>query len=229
VSPDLTRANNRGVNGLSVGVAEGPPELHEAYLALVKFIATDVLHEDVLFEANPFVRFYVPGPTLDGYRSADNLALSHHSDTLFGDAFEQINCWVPVCECGGTNALQCAPFNASIDLLQEFAGAIEYDMDRFVTGRDEFFRRLCSDLAFRERVVASCSPINMECGELLVFDARTIHGTLDNQENRTRVSIDFRLLPMSAYWTNRLTTTARPPMTRRLRGHYWDSRRASEL
>jgi hypothetical protein len=230
VSPEHRRTDERSLNALSVRLRAAPRGMLEAYLRLIRYLAHEVLQLDVLFEANPFVRFYFPGPALDGYRFSPDLALSYHSDTLFGDAFEQINCWLPLGRSCNTSTLQCASFPSSIEMLTRFADEINFDSLRFVAGRDLFFRHLCNDPSFRADVMASCSPMNMDYGEVLVFDARTIHGTLDNCEDQTRISIDFRLLPVSAYWDNRAQRigTSRG-VAHRLRGQYWDSRRAFDL
>lgn len=39
----------------------------------------------------------------------------------------------------------------------------------------------------------------MDYGEVILFDPRLIHGTSENHENETRVSLDFRILPLESY------------------------------
>ncbi len=47
---------------------------------------------------------------------------------------------------------------------------------------------------------ADFSSVPMDYGQLLVFDGANLrHGNHDNQTGVTRVSLDFRVLPMSAY------------------------------
>jgi ectoine hydroxylase-related dioxygenase (phytanoyl-CoA dioxygenase family) len=178
------------------------------------------------------LRFYFPGFTLDGYRSPDGLALSHHCDIMFGDPFEEINCWMPLGRCKATNSLQLHSqgLSHSVSLLRKFAETIDFDFSRFWESRDLFFLYLCSNTEFRSEVLASCRPMEMHYGEVLLFDPRLIHGTLDNEENETRVSIDFRLLPLSAYWAERARGPRHPRGgSRRLRGHYWHALSAFEL
>ena len=53
---------------LSARIAGSPAELGEAYRELIAFIARDVLGFDVVFEAQPVLRFHPPGPMMDRYR-----------------------------------------------------------------------------------------------------------------------------------------------------------------
>lgn len=42
-------------------------------------------------------------------------------------------------------------------------------------------------------------PSNMRFGEMLLFDSGLMHGNKINEENKTRLSFDFRLIPFSKY------------------------------
>ena len=43
------------------------------------------------------------------------------------------------------------------------------------------------------------APVNMSFGEMLLFDSGLTHGNKINQENKTRLSFDFRVIPFSKY------------------------------
>jgi hypothetical protein len=217
------------LNRISSRVSASCPKLVEAYQQLVRYLAQDVVGEDVLFEANPYLRFYFPGFTLDGYRSADGRAVSYHSDTLFGDSFDQINCWVPFGRAAGCSALQCGALESSIGVLWRHAKELDFDYGRYTESRDLFFKRLCDDPVRLAEVESHMSPVDVDYGEVLLFDPRLVHGTLDNTTDETRVSIDFRLLPLSAYWRSQLSRRPLPRIARRLRGHYWHKQSAFEL
>jgi hypothetical protein len=217
------------LNRISARVSVSSPKLVEAYQQLVRYLARDVLCEDVLFEANPYLRFYFPGFTLDGYRSADGRAVSYHSDTLFGDSFDQINCWVPFGRAAGCNALQCSSLESSTRVLLRHAMELDYQYARYTESRNLFFKRLCDDPVRLAEVERHMSPVEVDYGEVLLFDPRLVHGTLDNTTDETRVSIDFRLLPLSAYWRSKLSRRPLPRIAQRLRGHYWHEQSAFEL
>ena len=200
------------------------PSVREAYLRLVRFLARDVLRFDVVFEANPFLRFHVPAPMPLRYRGNDGRLLAHHNDILVGDSYDQINCWLPLTRCRGTAAFHMSTLERSQSLLLRFAADRGLDATTFVGSRALFYERLAMDRAFRDEVVASCLPIEIDYGEVVVFDSRVLHATTENTEDLTRISIDFRLAPVPAY-ERRATAGGTAP----LKGAFYDERTAFEI
>ena len=45
-------------------------------------------------------------------------------------------------------------------------------------------------------------PINMNYGDLLIFNSELMHGNKINKENYTRISMDFRVIPKNLYKSN---------------------------
>tara|TARA_B110000003_G_scaffold120964_1_gene123386 strand:+ start:310 stop:1026 length:717 start_codon:yes stop_codon:yes gene_type:complete len=43
------------------------------------------------------------------------------------------------------------------------------------------------------------SPVNIPFGKMLIFDSGLMHGNKINTENKTRISFDFRVIPLSKY------------------------------
>lgn len=211
------------------------PELARSYHALVRHLAREELGFDVVFEANPPLRTYFPGPLLDRYRSREGKLLSYHSDLLVSDYFESINCWLPLSRSEGTNALQCAPMEVSVRILTRMAEHVGMDEVAFAYGRNAFFELIYADQALQDLVVSSCVPLPARYGEVLMFDPRLVHGTADNLEDATRISIDFRLLPLTAYeqtWA-RIDANLESPRDFQgnllRRGDFYDARTAFEL
>jgi hypothetical protein len=46
------------------------------------------------------------------------------------------------------------------------------------------------------------SPVNIDIGKFLIFDSGLKHGNVINDENQTRISFDFRVIPKSIYKTS---------------------------
>jgi phytanoyl-CoA dioxygenase PhyH len=178
---------------------QSEPALRDAYHALVGWLARHVLKFDVVFEANPPIRFHWPIPMPDRFRSPDGTLLCHHSDIMGGDPLEQVNGWLPLTDCRSTNALQYVPFSRSLELLRRFAATLSFDFDELAQSRTRFYEELCADPGFRDDLLASSMPLEIDYGTVAIFDARVIHGTAENNELTTRVSIDFRLLPVHVY------------------------------
>jgi hypothetical protein len=184
---------------LSTNLTGTIPSLSRAYRDLVKHVAREVLGFDVVFEANPPMRFHFPVPMPNQFRSKDGILMAQHSDTLLGDYFEGINCWVPFTRCFGTCTLQCLPLSESISVLTKFVKDLDLDNASYRSGRERFFHKLYFDENLQQRVLLNCRPFEIDYGELLMFDPRIIHGTAENIESATRVSLDFRLVPLKAY------------------------------
>ena len=47
-------------------------------------------------------------------------------------------------------------------------------------------------------------PMNLKYGQFLIFDSGLKHGNKINQENKTRISFDFRVIPYSLWVKERL-------------------------
>jgi hypothetical protein len=210
------------------------PELQMAYLSLVRFLARDVLGHDVVFQDNPSLRFHFPLPMTDGFRAPDGRILSHHWDVLSGDPIEQINCWLPLTCCQGSNAMQVAPWDLSQRVILRFADDLGLDLKQFGDSRMRFFDYLCADPALQDEVLSTCRPLEIDYGDVALFDARLLHGTEENVEPTTRISIDFRLLSVDA-WEKQVQRFERGqlahcyPWQEPLKGHFYDARTAFEL
>ncbi len=210
------------------------PGLGRAYLDLVSYLAREVLGFDVVFQDNPSLRFHFPLPMTDGFRSADGRILSHHWDILSGDPIEQINCWLPVGPSHGTNTLQYVSWELSQRLLMDFASSVGFDRKALGSSRTRFFEYLCADPSLQDEVLADCRPLNMAYGEVALFDARLLHGTAENVERHTRISIDFRLLAVDA-WEAQMVRFERGqlapcyPWQEPRKGGFYDDRTAFQL
>jgi hypothetical protein len=175
-------------------ICQTRPSFRAVYERLVRYMA-EVLGCDFLFESTPNLRFHFPARLPDRYRGHDGRLLAYHSDTFFADPFEQINCWVPLSRCGGTNSMGFASLADGIDILDEFCRDFDYEEQVYVTeGRTRFFEKLRDDLDYQRRVIEKCPPLEADIGELILFDQRCVHGTLENTSSVTRVSLDFRIL-----------------------------------
>ena len=107
-----------------------------------------------------------------------------------------------------------AGMTPSIELIEEF----DYDFARFAAA-----------VQVDETVAARCATISqsvdLDYGEFLVFDPRCLHATQFNQSELTRISLDFRVLPLEDY--ENIRYPYRGTGRRRLefkRGAYYDER-----
>ena len=161
-----------GMSAFSAELRDLPVPFVSTYHRFVKYLAERVLGFDVVFEQSPPLRFHYPVPLPDRFRSQSGRHLTHHSDTLFGDYFEQINCWLPLTTCYGSSTLQMVSFAQSISILDQFAETLDYDLAAFRDSRRQFFEWLDVREDVQEVLFGNCTSIDSRFGELILFDAR---------------------------------------------------------
>jgi hypothetical protein len=226
---DLVYDEN-GLINVSKGFFETSGEFRQIYFQLMKYIAEHYFDFDFIFQETPTIRFLVPGRFTDKLRSKDGVILDYHSDTLLGHPFEEINCWLPLTRCHGTNALQLCSLADGIKALTLFCEDINFSADIYHSGRELFVEKMKSNVDYQRFIVDSCKPVPMDTGEVIFFDPRCLHGPAENKERHTRVSLDFRLVPVDAY--NKITRLYQSQgRTRRMfsRGDVYSEKSVREL
>ncbi|QXW45228.1 mitomycin antibiotic biosynthesis protein [Pseudomonas amygdali] len=175
----------------------GEPMINE-YYTFVNGLSQH-LGFDFVFEHNPLVRYHIPTTLDDRYRLPDGELFTHHSDTLLGDYFQQINIWLPFCDVKNTAALSVCSKRASLRALKTFAHEQSYSYDEYKDSRIDFFDYAKQRPQFISDLRMDAMPTNLRYGQCLMFDPRVLHGTAENTENVTRVSMDFRIIPVDDY------------------------------
>jgi ectoine hydroxylase-related dioxygenase (phytanoyl-CoA dioxygenase family) len=86
------------------------------------------------------------------------------------------------------------------------------------------------DPALAARCAAIARPVELAYGEFLAFDPRCVHATQFNRTAWTRISLDFRVVPLEDYRAMRLVYrgTGRRQMLFK-QGHYYDARDSRAL
>ena len=175
----------------------GAPMIEE-YHKFVNWLSQH-LGFDFVFEHNPLVRYHIPAKLDDRYRLPDGELFTHHSDTQLGDYFQQINMWLPFCDVKNTAALSVCSKHTSICTLKAFAREQDYSYDEYKDSRVAFFDYAKQRPQLMADLRTDAMPTNLRYGQCLMFDPRVLHGTAENTENMTRVSMDFRIVPVDDY------------------------------
>lgn len=116
-----------------------------------------------------------------------------------GHSTAEINCWLPVTHCYGSNTLWLAPLDASVKIIDRFYEKIGHDVDAYHRGFDAFRHALTSDIELQRDLLAACRPVELRYGEMVIFDTRCLHTPAENKEAETRISFDFRLIEVGDY------------------------------
>lgn len=200
VSPEDKKVDEAMINNVTQSFYEVSSRMREMYLDLVKYLAHEVLKFDVIFQDTLSVRFHFPGNYTKNRMFSNNLYLGHHSDTMLGHPFEEINFWLPLTECRESAALMVGSREHGIAALSRLCEEFDYDAKTYVEeGIKRFHDKILSEEDYRSLVIDHCPPIGMSYGEFLMFDSRCLHGPNKNTENQTRISMDFRLIPVQLY------------------------------
>ncbi|MEZ8283593.1 phytanoyl-CoA dioxygenase family protein [Vibrio splendidus] len=180
-------------------LSELSPSFHNKFYQFVKYLAEYVFKTDIYFEKEPLVRFHVPGKMSDTYRLKDGNCMMLHSDNMLGDYFEQINVWFPFCDVQGSSTLSLVDPKNSYDITKEFMFSLQNDYVKYRESRTKFFDFISEESSVYERLSKFSFPCNLKAGEYLFFDPRILHGTQENTTDSTRVSMDFRILPVESF------------------------------
>lgn len=125
------------------------------------------------FFDKPFRYQRVPGIRI---HTPSSRTVQYHSDYWYGHGPDVLNFWMPITRSFGTNALHVATLESSLREIDEIV--------------DKRMRQPEID----ERLKTICEPVELDFGTIRVFNAQTAHGTLQNDTDKTRISVDFRIL-----------------------------------
>ncbi|MES2528839.1 MAG: phytanoyl-CoA dioxygenase family protein [Bdellovibrionota bacterium] len=135
------------------------------YVELCNQIVKEHLPEGTKFQKLPSLRIQLP----------HGATVSYHTDHMYGHGPEIVNFWLPLMNTNKTNTLYLASADKSISLLQDIS-----DKRMSITEINFLCRK-------------ECSPVLVNYGEVLVFDASMLHGSEKNISEETRISFDFRM------------------------------------
>lgn len=173
-------------------------ELVRVYHAFIRWLSLH-LGFDFIFERDPLVRYHIPGRLDDRYRLDNGELFTFHSDTLLGDYFQQINVWLPFCDVKDTAALTMVDPLLSLEALQTFSESIDFCSITYRAARVSFFEFMKQRDDLSQKIFSNSKSMNMKYGQCLLFDPRVLHGTAENISDETRVSMDFRIVPLKDY------------------------------
>lgn len=142
------------------------PMFVQMYEGIIDTCIAAMVDRPFRFQRVPSIRVLVPHAR----------TVQFHSDYWYGHGPEILNLWMPITRSFGTNALRLASdedsVRATARLVEERARQPEID----------------------ERLAPLCKPVEIDFGQVQVFNSQTVHGSVENTTDRTRVSIDFRVM-----------------------------------
>jgi sporadic carbohydrate cluster 2OG-Fe(II) oxygenase len=121
---------------------------------------------DTRFQSIPSVRIQMPG----------DKSVDFHADVFYGHGKNIVNYWMPITKVCGNNSMFVLSENESENLIQETKKLKESVID------------------FNKKCHSASKPLEINYGEIFKFNSQTLHGTVFNDTDSSRVSIDFRMV-----------------------------------
>jgi len=213
--PELKNLDASEINEVTRQFYEQDGEFLDTYERFYKTVIRDQITggQDFLFQTTPTIRFHFP------HQQGFNWSPRFHTDVMLGHPPQEVNLWLPVTRTFDTNTMRLAGL---ADSLRIFEGV----------GLDfkEFARLVQEDVAMQKRCHEVSRPVCLDYGQFVAFDSRCLHATQENKTDSTRISLDFRVLPLDEY--RGLAVTYRGTGRRQMlfqQGHYYDSRTSADL
>ncbi|MAH99380.1 MAG: hypothetical protein CMA12_08630 [Euryarchaeota archaeon] len=107
--------------------------------------------------------------------------LPMHSDSWSADTPFQINSWIPLTNAYETNSMFLLNKNKSLKILNKISKQI-IDKDKII----------------KKIPINKNDFVNLDFGEILIFNPTLLHGNLINKTNHTRVSLNIRFKSLFA-------------------------------
>ena len=140
------------------------------YRRFIERLVAPLIKFPFRFQRKPGIRIHLPAV----------LMVQFHTDEWYGHEPDVVNFWMPLTDAFDSNTLFVATLE---DYLREVA-------------------RLESEKASMEIVnddlAEILQPLTSTYGRVHVFNAKVVHGSKPNQISKTRVSLDFLILPKGA-------------------------------
>lgn len=213
--PDVMNLDASEINEVSRQFYEQDREFLDTYERFyrdeIRARVTD--GSDFLFQSTPTIRFHFPNQT--GFKWSPRF----HTDVMLGHPPQEVNLWLPVTRTFGSNTMRLAGLADSLRILEGVA--LDFR---------EFARRVQEDPGMQADCHAVSTPVSLDYGRYVAFDSRCLHATQENKTDSTRISLDFRVLPLEDY--RGLTVKYRGTGRRQMlfeQGHYYDARSSAQL
>ena len=173
LSDDITGAtrHNKGINAVTQALyADDADDLYHDF---IKGFVKERLAQGrkFIFQKVPTIRIHCP-------KVSQNYPV-YHSDLFLGHHPFELNIWMPLTKKGEEgHGFGVMGLSKSCELLESF----NFNVDQLMS-------KSCASEAFYQKV----TDLDVDCGEVLVFDIRLINIALPII-NKTRVSLDVRIL-----------------------------------
>jgi len=178
VAPEEQILDNTQHNAAAVALYGIRKSFLELYVEFLKDVIAPALGMGGLhWQKHPTFRVFFPESK--GYPGKT----TYHSDIMLGHNPREINVFLPLTSCEGSRSLLMGPLGQSLELLSD----CKYDFTSFA-------EHVQTNEDTQKPLASMCKPLVMGVGEVLIFDSRCLHAGPPNLTDKSRLTVDFRLL-----------------------------------
>jgi hypothetical protein len=213
--PELMNLDASEINEVTRSFYEQDKEFLDTYERFYRDVIRGRVTEgqDFLFQTTPTIRFHFPN------QKGFNWSPRFHTDVMLGHPPQEVNLWLPVTRTFDTNTMRLAGLADSLGIFE----GVGLDFK-------EFARLVQEEHSMQKKCQEVSKPVCLDYGQFVAFDSRCLHATQENKTHSTRISLDFRVLPLKDYHS--LSVVYRGTGRRQMlfqQGHYYDARTSESL
>ncbi len=184
-------------NKISISFYDASKKIQDMYLKFISNVISPNFSDRIHYQVVPTFRFHFPNQK--GYEWKDR----YHTDIMLGHPPYEFNVWLPFTKVFGSNSMRLTSLNDSEEIyemcnnnFESLAEKCQYD--------DDFISHLS----------LKSSPLEMRYGEFIIFDPKCLHCTQHNTTNKTRISMDIRIMLENNFdkYSREYITTGRKKM-----------------
>ena len=174
-------------------------ETDEIIISMLKKL--NLQNEDIYFD-KPKIRIV----TYDKYlESGAGYVFRPHRDSWYAGPKSQLNFWFPIYDIDLNSTFAIYPNYWNKPILNSSEN-FDYEIwkKKFRFNADKHIKTDTRNHPLPLEVVDKSNEYRVDCnsGDLIVFSGSHLHGTIPNNSNKTRFSIDFRILSKELYKRN---------------------------
>ena len=164
-------------NLISISFYETSDTIQKMYLKFVTNIISPLFDSKIYYQVVPTFRFHFPNQK--GYNWNDR----YHTDIMLGHPPFEFNVWLPLTKTFDSNSMRLMPIDESI-LIYEICN---YNFETLAENSQY-------DINFMKMLKLKSKSLNMDYGDFIIFDPRCLHCTQHNKTDKTRISMDIRII-----------------------------------
>lgn len=182
LSGSLQGVDNSLVNAVASTLYDQTIEFRKTYQHLIGWLSNVVIQQNCYFQKTPTIRVHFPDQK--GFDKFPRF----HNDMMLGHPPGEINVWLPITKAIDGNSLLLIDGVESARMVGECCADFR-----------PFVRKLAHNRDFRSRLISLAKPLLLNYGQIVLFDSKCLHAAQINASDKTRISLDIRLIPVSNF------------------------------